>query len=96
MYRELPKYKGKKGIPVMTEPGNAVKRRTGSWRVFKPVWNKEKCTKCLQCFLACPDSAITIDKDGYPVINYRNCKGCLNCVNVCKFGSMKKERDLHE
>ncbi len=29
---------------------------TGNWRVVRPVIDHEKCTRCLTCYLSCPDS----------------------------------------
>lgn len=56
--------------------------KTGSWRTFKPVLDKEKCTKCLTCWKYCPDVAIDI-VDEYPVVNYDYCKGCGICSEEC-------------
>ncbi len=60
------KPKGWKDIPiggVIVEPGNSDTYETGSWRTYKPLYNKEKCTNCLRCWIFCPDSAIIV-KDG--------------------------------
>lgn len=88
------RYERVRGIPHMREPGNSVRKDTGTWRVFKPVWDFSKCIKCKQCWLYCPDSAIGW-KDG-PVWNEKNCKGCLICMEVCPAKAITKERDLHE
>jgi len=56
--------------------------KTGSWRTYKPVLDKEKCTKCLTCWKYCPDVAIDII-DEYPVVNYDYCKGCGICSEEC-------------
>lgn len=53
------------------------------WRTFRPVINQEKCTKCLRCFLVCPDGVI--DKSGEKLeIDYDFCKGCGVCAYECK------------
>jgi len=53
------------------------------WRTFKPVIDQEKCTKCLRCFLVCPDGVI--DKSGAQLeIDYDFCKGCGVCAYECK------------
>ncbi|HAA83498.1 MAG TPA: pyruvate ferredoxin oxidoreductase, partial [Thermodesulfobacterium commune] len=31
------------------EPGNSKKFKTGDWRAFRPVLDKEKCIKCGMC-----------------------------------------------
>lgn len=48
---------------------------------------KEQCTGCGACFIACPFNAISmeIDSDGfrYPVIAQEKCKKCSLCFNIC-------------
>jgi pyruvate ferredoxin oxidoreductase delta subunit len=57
------------------------------WRTFKPVINNDKCTKCLRCFLVCPDGAI--DKSSNSMeIDYDFCKGCGVCATECKLGAI--------
>ncbi len=43
---------------VITEPGNSVENKTGTWRVFKPVINYDKCIRCLICWQFCPEPSI--------------------------------------
>jgi pyruvate ferredoxin oxidoreductase gamma subunit len=43
-----------------------------------------RCTRCALCFALCPDSAIRLDAEGWPSIDYDHCKGCLVCVNECR------------
>jgi len=45
--------------------------------------DKTKCTKCLLCWLYCPDAVIVRAKDGSVSINYDYCKGCGICAEVC-------------
>jgi NADPH-dependent glutamate synthase beta subunit-like oxidoreductase len=47
------------------------------------------CKMCGNCYLFCPDSAITLDPeiDRY-VINYEYCKGCGICANECPVGAI--------
>jgi pyruvate ferredoxin oxidoreductase delta subunit len=89
-------YERLKGIPVIRERGNAVRRKTGSWRVFRPLINLSKCVKCKNCWLYCPDAAIKWK--GKPVIDYRICKGCLICTSVCssKAITTRKESEFIE
>lgn len=75
------KNNGIKGIPYAT-PGHRPPSRS-SWRVLKPAYHYQKCTKCHICWLFCPDSAIKINKNGYPETDGRICKGCGLCANVC-------------
>ena len=86
-------YLGKKGIPYLEAKGTSIKRNTAGWRVFKPVIDKSKCVKCRQCWISCPESAMKLDKNDYPNIDYRVCKGCLICVDVCPVKCIKKVRE---
>lgn len=86
-------YKGAKAVPVITKTGNSVARGTGNWRIFTPRLNKQKCVKCGLCCLYCPESAISLDKEGYPVVDYKHCKGCLICVHECKPKAMEARKE---
>jgi len=66
---------------VITEPGNSVANKTGSWRSMKPVVDEGKCTGCGICWMYCPDAAITKGKPAK--VDYRYCKGCGICANEC-------------
>jgi NADPH-dependent glutamate synthase beta subunit-like oxidoreductase len=50
------------------------------------------CNLCDNCFLYCPDLAISArpDKKGYQ-INYDYCKGCCICVEECPRGAISLE-----
>ena len=87
-------YDGDEGMPVIRAPGSSAKVKKGSWRVYKPVFVKEKCVKCKLCFIFCPEAAIKW-KDG-PEWDYDLCSGCMICYNECKAKAIKKERDEHE
>ena len=41
---------------VITTPGSSKNNKTGSWRTFKPILDKEKCIDCDNCIIFCPDS----------------------------------------
>jgi len=76
---------GWKALPmgaVVVEPGSAVKYKTGDWRAFKPVVDKEKCVNCLLCWIYCPDSSI-IRLEKCVEVNYDYCKGCGICAHEC-------------
>ena len=68
---------------VIVEPGNASEYLTGSWRSMRPVTDKEKCTKCAQCWMHCPDAAMVQQDDGTYAANLDYCKGCGICAQVC-------------
>lgn len=70
--------------PVIHAPATSVEVRTGLWRSHRPVIASERCHRCWWvCSSFCPDSAITVGADGYPVIDYDHCKGCMICVAQC-------------
>ncbi|MCG8514699.1 MAG: 4Fe-4S binding protein [Halanaerobiales bacterium] len=78
--------KGWRDIPIgglITESGNAEKYHTGSWRIKRPLWSREKCIQCLFCWAYCPDLAIEVE-DGLVIgVDYAHCKGCGICANQC-------------
>lgn len=62
----------------------SVEVRTGLWRTLRPVIEYDRCNRCWWvCSEFCPDSAITVDADGTPHIDYDHCKGCMVCVAQC-------------
>ncbi len=78
---------------TILSPGNTKTRRVGDWSKFKPLIDYDKCTKCMICFVYCPDSAISIDGDTkYPVVDYGACKGCNICFTECPAKAITLER----
>jgi pyruvate ferredoxin oxidoreductase delta subunit len=67
--------------------------KTGSWRVFKPIFSKDKCVKCLRCWIFCPEGAVKKNKDGPVSIDLDYCKGCGICANVCNVKAIIMERE---
>ncbi|MCD8098898.1 MAG: 4Fe-4S binding protein [Lachnospiraceae bacterium] len=61
---------------------------TASWRVHRPVMNKEKCVDCGMCLSYCPVNAIIGTADGRFEITYDYCKGCGICANECPKGAI--------
>ena len=54
-----------------------------SWRVVKPVYNRDVCIDCQNCWVWCPDTSI-ISRDKQMLgIDYDHCKGCGVCAEVC-------------
>ncbi len=82
------------GTPSVYARGNTIMKKTGNWRLFKPVIDYNKCTRCRACFVHCPHSCISIDKSGYPNINYENCKGCFTCMDECPKSVISREREV--
>ncbi|KKM09374.1 hypothetical protein SY88_19160 [Clostridiales bacterium PH28_bin88] len=63
--------------------GGSTPVTTGSWRVFRPVIEPEKCNGCLVCWLYCPDGAIERTAEDRPSIFLDFCKGCGICASEC-------------
>ncbi|MEM2116026.1 MAG: pyruvate synthase subunit PorD [Candidatus Woesearchaeota archaeon] len=77
---------------IIDTPGSSVKFKTGDWRTYKPVFNKDSCVNCGLCVLYCPDDAIILDEDGMiKGINYDYCKGCGICSRECKVKAITME-----
>jgi pyruvate ferredoxin oxidoreductase delta subunit len=70
---------------LIATPGNALENKTGGWRSLKPVWNKEKCTQCMICWLYCPDMSIPQKKGKRLETDLDYCKGCGICAKECPF-----------
>ncbi len=64
-------------------PMAGVAGRTSEWRTSRPELFEDKCTKCMQCILHCPDDCFIINDEGFPVIEQYYCKGCMICEGVC-------------
>ena len=57
---------------------------TGLWRTLRPVIDYDRCNRCSWvCSTFCPDSAIKVEADHTPRIDYDHCKGCMVCVAIC-------------
>jgi len=82
------------GSPSVYAKGSTKLKKTGNWRLFKPVIDHEECSRCYNCFVYCPHSCISIDEEGYPQIDYDNCKGCLTCFYECPKKVISKDREV--
>ena len=80
-------------VTSISYPKEGAMGKTGSWRVFKPVFNKDKCVKCLRCWIFCPEGAVKKNKDGSVSIDMDYCKGCGICANVCNVKAIIMERE---
>ena len=78
---------------VIDKPGNSVENKTGGWRALRPVWNKEKCTQCMICWLYCPDMAIPQKGGKRTETDLDFCKGCGICAKVCPFQAITMETE---
>jgi len=81
---DLPLEPSELSSPIIQGSQTSTLVRTGLWRTQRPVIDYGSCHKCWWvCSSFCPDSAINIGKDGFPVIDYEHCKGCMICVAQC-------------
>jgi pyruvate ferredoxin oxidoreductase delta subunit len=76
-------------LTPMSRPQTGAAGKTGTWRTFKPVLDKNSCNSCGNCVLYCPESCIDRDLD----IDYDYCKGCGICANECPKKSIKMVRE---
>lgn len=81
--------------PSIYAVANSPQRQTGSWRQFRPVLHREQCTRCWLCFVWCPEAAIALDAEEYPVVDYSVCKGCLLCAHECPTQAFSIEKEVH-
>jgi len=72
-------------------PGSFVENKTGSWKVFHPEYDREKCTMCNFCWFFCPEGCIYRREDGME-FDMEYCKGCGICANECPAEALKMVR----
>lgn len=87
---------GWKDIPIgglITNAGSSMLKKTGGWRSFRPVLDKDKCINCMICFAYCPDECIVVKNGEMIGMNYDYCKGCGICANVCPVKAIKMEEE---
>lgn len=82
------------GTSSIVAPGNAAQCNTGKWRVERPEIDHDVCTRCGLCVLGCPDGAIALDKEGFPVIDYDHCKGCMICAQLCPLHGIGRTKEV--
>lgn len=81
---EVPRDDVRVAAPDIHAEASSERSLTGAWRSMRPVIDSEHCNRCSWiCGTLCPDSAIRVDADHTPHIDYDHCKGCLVCVAVC-------------
>ncbi len=86
--KKLPNWKDVPLAGNIYTPGDP-QYKTGDWRTFKPVIDHEKCTKCLICWINCPEPCILRKEDGSIDVNYDQCKGCGICAAECPVKCIK-------
>ncbi len=71
-----------------------------------PLFILDKCTRCGECDITCPDYCFVWEKgkdpktgkDGMVLlgIDYQYCKGCLRCTQICKFGALLPAKEAEQ
>lgn len=94
------KLKSAKEIPIgglIDEAGSSKKFKTGDWRSFRPIWDKEKCIHCMMCVCLCPDNSIPTKGSGNDIkrkeTDLEYCKGCGICADICPVKCIKMEEE---
>lgn len=93
---QVKKKQSHKDMPIagtITNPGSSMFNKTGTWRAFRPVFDKNKCINCMICYSFCPEEAIIVENGKVAGVNLDFCKGCGICAKECpvKAYSMKEE-----
>ena len=73
---------------LICNAGTSREYITGGWRPMRPVWDADKCTSCMMCWVVCPDSSIQVQDGTMTGIDYDHCKGCGVCVHECRFDAL--------
>ncbi len=81
---QLPFEDARTSSPVIHATLTSENVPTGLWRTLHPIIHYEHCHRCWwNCSTFCPDSAINVNEENFPVIDYDHCKGCLICSTIC-------------
>ena len=101
---QLPFEDARTSAPVIHATLTSENVPTGLWRTLHPIIHYEHCHRCWwNCSTFCPDSAINVNEESFPVIDYDHCKGCLICSTICPSHAIEviseseaKKRDENE
>jgi len=81
---DLPLDQARQSAPVIHGSLTSVQVKTGLWRTLRPMIDYARCHRCSWvCGSFCPESAIAVDAEGFPHIDYEHCKGCMICLVQC-------------
>lgn len=82
-----------KKFAALSFPSKGVAGKTGIWRVRKPILDRNKCIKCLTCWIYCPEGTVLRKEDDSIEIDYEYCKGCGVCSNECPTKAIMMEEE---
>jgi pyruvate ferredoxin oxidoreductase delta subunit len=68
---------------IATQPGNAIRYKTGDWSSRQPNVDFNKCIKCGICQVYCPEGCIKLNEKGFYLADLYHCKGCGVCAKEC-------------
>lgn len=54
----------------------------------RPEVDRARCDTCGLCSVVCPEGAMALDDDGFPVVEGRRCGGCLACARACPLAAL--------
>lgn len=74
---------------AISRPKEGAAGKTGTWRTFRPVMDRELCNECGLCRMYCPDGVIDVDLN----IDLEYCKGCGICARECPKDAIVMERE---
>ncbi|MBN1194788.1 MAG: 4Fe-4S binding protein [Methanomicrobiaceae archaeon] len=74
---------------AISRPVKGASGKTGSWRTFRPVIDREACNSCGLCAQFCPDGCINEELE----IDLEFCKGCGICAQECPKQAIKMVRE---
>ena len=60
--------------------------------MIAPRLDREGCSACGLCVLACRTGALSAGDDGIPVRDHSLCVGCADCVRVCPESAMQTDK----
>ena len=89
----VPRLPARIAVPAIETEATSALRTTEGWRLYRPVVQRARCTRCFLCFALCPEGAIQLDSQDYPVVDYSHCKGCLACMTECAPGAIDERRE---
>jgi pyruvate ferredoxin oxidoreductase gamma subunit len=87
---DLPFEDARISAPAIHTAASSEKLKTGLWRTQRPVIDYNRCKRCWWvCSTFCPESAISLNEEGFPQIDYEHCKGCMICMAQCPSHAIK-------